>query len=64
LGRLEQAVGATLLETTPDHGGINLTPAGEKLANEVAPVLGMLARTGHDAAVTPGSMEPDGMPRN
>jgi DNA-binding transcriptional LysR family regulator len=26
---LEQAVGATLLETTPDPGGIILTPASE-----------------------------------
>lgn len=44
---LERASGTTLLETPPDSPAIRLTPAGEKLAQEVLPILAMLNRTGN-----------------
>ena len=60
---LEKAVGATLLETTPDPGGIILTPAGEKFAQEVPPVLAMLDRTSYDA-VSAESVKSEETPGN
>ena len=60
---LEEAVGATLLETTPDPGGIILTPAGEKFAQEVPPVLAMLDRTSYDA-VSADSVKSEETPGN
>ncbi|MGH3624714.1 MAG: hypothetical protein ACRDQ5_23485 [Sciscionella sp.] len=47
-----------LPEIAPDRGGIGLTPAGEEFAQEVIPVLAMLARKGHDAAITPRRSPP------
>jgi hypothetical protein len=60
---LNQAVGATHLETTPDPGGIILTPAGEKFAQEVPPVLAMLDRTSYDA-VSAESVKSEETPGN
>jgi DNA-binding transcriptional LysR family regulator len=44
--QLEAAAGTTLLRTGPD-GTITLTTGGERFARDVAPVLDMLAATGH-----------------
>jgi TniQ len=44
--QLEAAAGTTLLRTGPD-GTITLTTGGEQFARDVAPVLDMLAATGH-----------------
>jgi hypothetical protein len=44
--QLEAASGTTLLRTGPD-GTITLTLDGEQFARDVAPVLDMLAATGH-----------------
>lgn len=44
--QLEDAAGTTLLRTGPD-GTITLTVDGERFARDVAPVLDMLAATGH-----------------
>lgn len=44
--QLEAAAGTTLLRTGPD-GTITLTTDGKQFARDVAPVLDMLAATGH-----------------
>ena len=44
--QLEAAAGTTLLRTGPD-GTITLTLDGQQFARDVAPVLDMLAATGH-----------------
>ncbi len=43
---IELLTGTTLLRTGPD-GTITLTTGGERFARDVAPVLDMLAATGH-----------------
>lgn len=42
--QFEHAVGATLLKTVPAPGGIRLTPAGEKFAQDVLPMSAMFGR--------------------
>ncbi|MGI8309066.1 LysR family transcriptional regulator [Saccharopolyspora hattusasensis] len=55
---LEQTVGATLLDKTPDPDGISLTAAGVAFRAEAVPVLAMLAGTGNGAAVMTTKPQP------
>ncbi|SDM26310.1 regulatory helix-turn-helix protein, lysR family [Lentzea albidocapillata subsp. violacea] len=63
IDQLEHAIGAALLETTPDSGGIRLTPAGANFAQDAVPVLTILDRSGNsDRATTRRTAEE--MPRH
>lgn len=52
IDQLEHAIGATLLETRPDSGGIRLTPTGENFAQDVVPILTMLDRSANSDSTT------------
>ena len=54
---------AKLIMPGHDPGGIILTPAGEKFAQEVPPVLAMLDRTSYDA-VSAESVKSEETPGN